>query len=278
MNELTRLLFATSLLLAASGSAFAQDAMARHPLLEDDWFAAAGLFVFDRDINLSINGQSTENLKFDFDERTQLSKSDSRFSANLRWRFGEKWSVAAQYFDSQDSNRAELTEDIDWRDVVLQKGTFAEAGVSITVSRLFFGRTFSTGPNHEFGLGAGIHWLEIAPFIQGEAILNDESTGLYRDSVSASAPLPNIGAWYMYAFTPKWLVDGRVDWLSASFQEYSGDLWNLSAGVQFQAFEHLGFGLQYQYFSLDVDVDKDEWRGGAELRFNGPYLSATVNW
>jgi hypothetical protein len=278
MKQLIRLIISCSVLVAFCGYANAQDSPARHPLLEDDWLASAGLFFFDRDIELSINGQSTDNLKFDFDERTQLSQSDSRFSGNLRWRFGEKWSVAVQYFDSSDSTRAELTEDIVWKDFVFKQGTFATAGIDITVARLFFGRKFSTGPRHEFGLGAGLHWLEIAPFIEAELLVNDQSSGVYRDSVSASAPLPNIGAWYTYAFDSKWLVETRLDWLSASFEEYSGSLWNAAAGIQYQAFRHLGFGLQYQFFSLDVDIDKDDWRGGAELRFNGPFLSATVNW
>jgi len=278
MRPLTRLLAALPLLVLASAPLTAQEMPARHPLLEDRFVASAGMFIFDRDIKLSVNGTLNVQTDFDFAESTKLSQSDSRFSATLRWRFGDKWSVAAQYFDSSDGVQATLTEDIAWRDVVFREGTFVGAGIDITVARLFFGRTFSSGPQHEFGLGVGTHWLEIGAYIEGEALINDASTGLYRDSVDAAAPLPNLGGWYTYAFTPKWAFDSRVDWLSVSFDEYSGSLWNASAGVQYQAFEHLGIDLSYQYFSIDVDVDSSDWNGGVELTFNGPYLSLTANW
>lgn len=278
MIPMTRLLAALLMLTLTTATLTAQETSTRHPLLEDRFVASAGMFIFDRDIKLSVNGTSDIQSDFDFAESTKLSQSDSRFSGTLNWRFGEKWSVATQYFDSSDGVRATLTEDIAWRDVVFREGTFVGAGIDITVARLFFGRTFSTGPQHEFGLGVGAHWLEIGAYIEGEALINDASTGLYRDSVDAAAPLPNLGGWYTYAFTPKWAFDSRVDWLSASFDEYSGSLWNASAGVQYQAFEHFGIALSYQYFSLDVDVDTSDWNGGAELTFNGPYLSLTANW
>lgn len=277
-GTLIRLMPISLLLLGLSTDIVAEERAGIHPLLRDKFVASAGLFVFDRDIKLSLNGNTVQSAEFDFDESTNLSRSDSRFSANLTWAFGEKWSVAAQYFDSSDSSRAELTEDIAWKDVVLRKGTFASAGIDITVARFFVGRLFSAGPRHEFGLGVGAHWLEIAPFIEGEAFINDESTGLYRDSVSAAAPLPNIGGWYTHAFTPKWALYTRLDWFSASFDEYSGSLWNSSLGLQYQAFDHMGVGLSYQFFELDVDVEKSTWNGGAKLRFNGPFISLTANW
>jgi hypothetical protein len=49
-------------------------------------------------------------------------------------------------------------------------------------------------------------------------------------------------------------------------------------GVHFQAFKHLGVGLNYHYFSLNADVDSDDWRGGAELKYRGPFLALTTNW
>ena len=278
MQNLIRAFAATLFLVGPPQVSLAQESRPEHPLLSDRLIASAGLFYFDRDVKLRVDGTLTANRELDFARSTKLSSNESRFSGTLRWRFGEKWSVAAQYFDSSDGGRAELTEDIAWRDVVFRKGTFVEAGFEVTVGRLFFGRIFSAGPRHEFGLGAGAHWLELSAYIEGEALIDDQSSGLYRDSVDAAAPLPNIGAWYSYAPTSKWLIDSRVDWFSASFDEYSGSLWNAAVGVQYQAFRHLGLGLSYQYFGLDVDVDKSDWKGAADLSFTGPFLSLTANW
>ena len=120
--------------------------------------------------------------------------------------------------------------------------------------------------------------MEIDVFAQGEFFLNDESTGFRRESVSAAAPLPNIGAWYLYSPSPRWAIISRLDWFSASIVEYSGGLTNAGIGVDFQVLEHLGIGLNYQYFELDVDVKKSSWRGAAEVTFDGLFAYMSLNW
>jgi len=60
--------------------------------------------------------------------------------------------------------------------------------------------------------------------------------------------------------------------------DYDGTLWNTNLGVNFQAWRHVGFDLSYQYFNLDLKVDKSDWRGGAKMTYSGPVISVTVNW
>ena len=171
-----------------------------------------------------------------------------------------------------------LGEDVNWEDVTFKAGSNVGVGVDLSVARLFFGRTFSSGPRHEFGLGAGLHWLEIGAFLEGEVFINDESRGFDRRSVSADFPLPNLGGWYDYAFSPKWMATARIDGLYVDIGDYKGGLWNSSLGVQYQAFRHVGFLLAYQVIRLDVDVDKSGWRGAVELTYKGPFLAVTANW
>jgi len=104
------------------------------------------------------------------------------------------------------------------------------------------------------------------------------STGFERRSVGVAAPMPNIGVWYHYAFSPKWLGTARLDWLDVSIGDFSGGLWNSSVGIQYQAFKHVGFDLPYQFLQLKVDIDKSDWRGGVDLQYQGPLLSVTANW
>jgi hypothetical protein len=152
------------------------------------------------------------------------------------------------------------------------------AGVHNKVFRVFFGRKFSEGPRHEFGLGIGFHWLEIGAYIEGEALINDIPSGFQRGDVDVSAPMPNIGGWYYFSPSKRWLLEARLDWLDVNVGDYSGGIWNSSAGVQFQAFKHLGITLNYQYFSFNAGIDSSDWRGSAELHYRGPFLALTTNW
>jgi hypothetical protein len=248
-----------------------------HPLLKDRFNASLGAFLADKKLKIALNGQDANEL-IDFGEAWGFDSDETSFAGEFRWRFGKKWSVSGQYFSSKDEGTATLEEDVAWGDYIFREGTFASAGVDMTVARVFAGRRFSTGPRHDFGLGLGVHWIELGAFIEGEVIVNDESLGVRKESVSTGAPLPNLGAWYYYAFSPRWLARARLDYLDVSFDKYSGGLTNGSVGIEYQMFRHLGVSLSYQYFGLDVDVKDTNWRGGVEVTLRGPFLSLTANW
>lgn len=275
--------FRSGLLLLLLGSvllpqvAAAQNSPQRHPWLEDDFQVSVGAFLPRKEVKIRVDGQ-TPGAEIDFDEGVDTTADETTGNLNIRWNFGEKWSAAGQYFTTSDSGQATLSKDITWDDVIYRAGTRVGAGVDVTVARLFFGRTFSVGHNYEFGLGAGLHWLEIGAFLEGEIYIGDETTGFRRQSASAHAPLPNIGGWYWYALSPRWLVFSRLDWFGASIGDYSGNLWNANAGINFQPWEHVGFGLSYQYFQVDVDVNKSDWNGALKLSYDGPFVSLSVNW
>ena len=93
-----------------------------------------------------------------------------------------------------------------------------------------------------------------------------------RESVGTSAILPNAGAWYWYSISPRWILKSRLDVLAARVGKYSGLLVNASLGVNFQAFEHAGIGISYNYFELDISVDEPNWKGDIETRYDGVFL------
>ena len=257
--------------------ATAQEPDETHPFLSDRFQRAIGAFTKQQGFKIAADGTVPEE-EIDFDETLGVDDDDTSLALTFRWNFGEKWSVWGQYWKVNANGGAVLTEDVEFEDLVFQQGSAVAAGVHIKVARVFIGRKFSEGPRHEFGLGIGFHWLEIGAYIEGEALINGIPSGFQRGNVDASAPMPNIGGWYYYSPSKRWLFEARLDWLDVSVGDYSGGIWNSSVGVQFQAFKHLGVSLNYHYFSLNADVDSDDWRGGAELKYRGPFLALTTNW
>ena len=246
-----------------------------HPYLERGFSLDLGVFFPDRELDLRINGSLVgDNDEIDFDRRRRVEKSDEVFAAELSWRFRGRWSVVGQYFRSSDSTRAVLGEDIEWGDVVFGAGSNAAVGTNFSLTRIFFGRQLNTSKSHDFGIGGGLHWLEMGTFIEGEILINGTPTAS-RQSVSEGAPLPNIGAWYKYSISPRWALRARLDLLSADIGDYDGLLLNVALGVNYRAFEHVGFGLNYNYFKLDVGIDKSDWRGDIETLYEGVYVYAS---
>ena len=250
-----------------------------HPYLTEKFFVDLGGYFPNREVQFQVNGTlDTPNDLIDFETEFGLDGSDQTFSLNFGWRFGEKWKLAAQYFAASNGRDTVLEEDIEWGDVVFEQGSNASVGTDFSLLRIFFARNFETSERQRFGVGAGIHWLELGAFIEGNAIIAGGANMFRRESVSAAAPLPNIGVWYMYSMSPNWAFKARVDWLDVDVGDYAGSLLNASIGVNYQLVEHVGVGLNYNYLDLDGSVQKSNWRGDLDISYEGLYVDLSIYW
>ena len=249
-----------------------------HPILSDSFDVSLGWFRSDNTFNISAGEISDDEI--DFGDNVGVDESSTLIDLELRWKFGneKKWMLAGQYFNNNADGSLELEEDVKWQEVIFREGTFVGAGVDLAVTRLFFGRSLIKKDRHDFGVGLGLHVLDFESYIEGEILLDDESTGFHRGEASKSQPLPNIGTWYNFSPAKKWLISARIDWISANIGDYDGTLWNTNVGVNYQAFRHVGFELSYQYFNLNLKVDDDDFVGGIDLTYSGPVIAVTANW
>jgi len=262
-----------------SGSALAQD-YEYHPALSDSFHVSAGWFKSDNTFKVSLNGVDADWPEIDFGDDVGVDSTNSILNFQLRWNYGseDQWSLWGQYFKNKADGDATLEEDIEWGNVIFREGTFVGAGVSVEVIRLFAGYSFIKNDRSDLGAGFGIHNLDLSAFIEGEILINDEGTGFHRGDGSTSAPLPNLGAWYFFSPAKKWLLHARVDWISANIDAYDGTLWNANVGVNYQFFRNFGVDLAYQYFNLNLGIDKSSWNGSADMTYSGPVISLTANW
>ena len=264
-----------------SSTVLAQD-FEYHPALSDNFSIVLGAFKSDNAFKVSAEGIIEDEIEetIDFDDSVGVDESSTLLNAQLRWKFGKKrkWSLWGQYFNNTANGEAVLTQDVEWQDVTFREGTFVGAGVDLAVTRLFIGRSFVKNQQHDFGIGVGLHNLDLSVFIEGDTEIDDESTEFFRGDAESSQPLPNVGVWYNVSPARKWLIHARVDWISANIGDYDGTLWNANVGINYQAFRHVGFDLSYQFFELNLKVDKTDWRGEIDMTYDGPVLAVMFNW
>jgi len=273
---------AALILLSAPVTLVAQE-YEYHPTISDNFTAALGYMRSSNSFKVRADTLADvlpEDPLIDFGDSLGVSNTSSFFNGQLRWKFGSerKWSLWGQYFSNNASGSTTLEDSIEWEGIVFNEGTFVRAGTKLAVTRVFIGRSFYMNDQNDFGFGVGLHNLDLSAYIEGEVIINGESSGVKRLPVSGSQVLPNIGGWYNFSPAKNWLLHARLDWISASIGDYSGSLWNSSIGVNYQAWRHVGFDLSWQYFNLDIKVDKSGWIGGAEMIYSGPVLSVTFGW
>lgn len=277
------LLISCALILSiASGPVLAQD-YDYHPQLSDTFTASLGYMRSSNSLKIEADDPSRPDIpgdEIDFEDSLGVSGHSNLFNGQISWKFGEtkKWRLAGQYFSNNAKGSAVITEDIEWDGITWREGSFLESGVKLAITRVFVGRSLIKNAQNDFGIGAGIHNFDLKMFIEGEVKFDDDTTGFREASISENQILPNIGAWYMFSPARNWLFHARADWIGASIGDYSGHMWNITAGVGYQPWRHVGFDLSWQYFDVDISVDKDDWRGGANMTYSGPVLAVTFGW
>lgn len=250
-----------------------------HPLMTSKYWGNVGVYFSARDFDASASGTiGGLTREIDFESSAGLGDSPDLLMAELGWQFSQNWGLAVQYFKSERSASRTLTESIEWQDLVFDVGVRLEAKSSIEITRLFFARRFREDGPHSLRLGAGFHWLSLGASLAGEATLDDLSREFRRSVVTADLPMPNIGAWYRYSPSRRWMLNMRADWLSASVDGYKGGIWNATAGASFSLWEHVSVGLNYQFFQLDGRINEDSWRGEIQTTFTGPFVYVSGYW
>ena len=279
--SISDLLVASILAGALAASPVVADEM--HPLMTSKYWAKAGGFFASRDLSVSASGSvgpepSPTTTNVNFESQTGLDDESDLAIFEFGWHFGKKWDFAFQHFRSSRSAQRVLSESIEWEDVVYELDARVDARSYMRITRLFFSRrVWDKGP-HDLRLGAGLHLLDIGVSLSGEATLEDQTSEFYASVVSANFPFPDIGGWYRYSNSDRWVFHARVDWLSASTGDYSGGIWNAAAGVDFALSKHLGIGIAYQFYELDGSIKEDNWRGNIVSRFEGLTLSLDGFW
>jgi len=248
-----------------------------HPFLSDTF--NIGLGVFRPSLERKIEADSGKGIGGSLEENDTQSTGILSF----RWRYSKNWSFWATHWQTDSENQQLLTEDFDLGDdngTVFLKGSTIGSGIDVSITRLFFGRSFFRRPSTDWGVGVGLHWLDMKLFVEGDIKTSPQVDPPLKDRVdySGAVPLPNLGIWYTYSWSPKWVVNTRLDWLDITIDEFSGSLFDASVGVNYQMSKHFGIGLAVNAFRLDVKVDSPKIRAGIEMDQIGPRLNITWNW
>ena len=254
-----------------------KDASNYHPFLSDKIYLNLGVFNARNTATVGVGIGGVGN------DEIGTSKTDSNASLALRWRYTENWSFWAQAWTANNSTTATLKEDISFGDpaVKVLKGSAITLETDLDILRLFFGRSFFKKPQSEWGAGAGLHWMQLGAALSTNVATEPDVpdiNGTRKASVKAGVPLPNLGVWYMYSWSPKWITTVRADWLDVDIDQYSGNMYDVSVGVNWQFSKHVGVGLAYQAFDFKAAVNGTGDNLEIELKQDGPFLSLSANW
>ena len=184
-------------------------------------------------------------------------------------RLGERWKIEAEYFQLNRSNSRAINRTIVWGNNTYPINTVVDGKFESTVYRLSGGYSFVKNEQAEVGAALGLFVTDFTASLTASTVGGKKGDTL--------APLPTIGLYGAYAFSPRWLLSGRVDYFSLNYGDYDGSLKNFTAAIDYRLTRNFGVGAGYRYVDYDLSVTKSSFNGDIRYKFNGPTVYSVVS-
>jgi hypothetical protein len=224
-----------------------------------------GAYAPNADTTAFLNGPTgARGTSVNFEDDLNLADRKTVPALLASLRLGERWRVEGEYFSLRRNGASAIARTIDWGGNTYGAGTTVDSTFDSDVFRLSLGYSFVKDGRRELGAVLGLHATDFSASLA--------ATGVGVRTGDGLAPLPTIGVYGAYAFTPKWLLSGRLDYFSTNYNDYDGSLVNFNIGVDYRFTRHFGVGLAYRHVDYDVTATKTSFNGGMNYKFRGPML------
>jgi hypothetical protein len=177
-------------------------------------------------------------------------------------------------FGYSQVNRSEsetLDQSLSFGDIVtLPAGSSFEGEFNTSLTRLSLGYSVLRNEKSELGLSLGVAALGLEDSISFTPA-GGPTIGLVESD--STEPLGTIGVYGTYAFSPSWLVAGRIGYLGFDFGDIGGAIWDAYGAVEYRPWKNIGFGLAYVY--TDADITLTEKNVDVDFEYKGPFAYLT---
>ncbi len=262
---------ATVLLLGVAPALAAEpEAIPDHPLLRDSFvFAIGGYYARASTVAALAPSGGGTGVAIDFEDTLDLDKRNRTPIGGFFWRATARWRVELEYFAvARDATRT-LASQVQWGDQTFPVGTAVDSTFDFSDARVSAGYSFFKRRDKELGVGLGLHVSGIKTSIAG--------SGSSVEAKNVTAPLPVVNLYGMFALTDEWAVRMRADWLSLTYDNYTGEVRSIGLDVLYQPFRHVGFGLGLRSLMMDITIEDPDWRGATRISYSGPTAFLTAS-
>ncbi len=221
--------------------------------------------IQDTNVRLDGTGPFGGGVELDLEDDLDLKEDVSSYRIDVEWRFFDRHRLNFSFFDLSRDATSTLTKEISIpttppTDFVI--GDSVDSLWDWKVYAVSYTWSFLQTNKYEVGLNIGAHITDIGIGIR---TLN----GLVSELETVTAPLPVLGLTGAYAFTPKLILRSNVGGFYLAIDDFEGSVVNFDLDLEYNAWKYMGFGIGYNFFRLDLDVEADNFRGTAKYQYNG---------
>ena len=263
-RTLTRTFLALCLALCSTLSVAAETRSDKLPW--KTWEFALGGYLTTHDSTLRIDDPSTgTGTEIGLEDDLGFDQSIQTVRFDARWRFKPRHRAEFSIYqlDRQASKTLERT--IEVGDKVFPAGTLVTSEANMTVYKASYSYSVVQNSRFDVGLAAGLHILDLKESIAAEGAGISEFSKFL-------APLPVLGLHVDWAITPSVFLKSNIDVFAVSVDSTRGRLTDGLVALEYNAFKHFGVGLGYNYVSMLVKGDKENFRGEIGISYGAVML------
>lgn len=259
-------------LLSSVTAIYAQQSERYAPWFVERFKVSASFFAPSNNTDVKLSNTeflgSEVNLEDDLGFRDHINT----FKADVQWRASSRSRFDFSYYRLHRSAIHQLEKTIQFGENTYNVNGTTDGYFNSDIFRLSYGYAIFQGAKYEAGLMAGVHVLKMDMGLE----LTSAGANLdVKDTYDVTAPLPNVGIWGGYAFSPRWAVNGDLSYMSLSIDDINGSI--VTGGVNVSYRIGAGFSASAGYMGLNVNFDgeRDGMLGDVDWAFHGPVVSVS---
>ncbi len=184
----------------------------------------------------------------DFQDTLGGETKASMLRLDALYRFNQKHSIGLSWYAMKFTGAKNLTGDIVWDGVTYPIDTHVDSSLRFNVYKLNYQYSLAHTDEVELGVSAGFHVMQVSFNITSNALNIAQG-----DSVTA--PLPVVGLFGDYKFTPRFSGFFYYQVFGIDYQDkVKGGMQDFLVGVEYRLIRNVALGLAYNRFNLSADI------------------------
>jgi hypothetical protein len=220
-------------------------------------------------------GTEGAGVAVDLEQALGLDTQNTVFRLGTLYRIGEtrRHRVDLDYLYFNRTATKTIGKEIVVDNVTLAVGTNVETTFNYQIIRAAYSYSFFQDDRMDLAASIGLFVMPI------KFEMSASGLGSKQGDFDFTAPLPALGLRGDFAITPRWMLRTNLDFFYLEYQSFRGLLVDTRVAVEYNPWEHFGFGLGFENFRVKLEAkDKDypsvDFQGVIKSQFLGVQLYA----
>ena len=247
------------------------------PEMKDKLMVRGGwAYVFGATANVAVGGPVLGvGTSVDFTNTLGGDTSTDAFRVDTLYRFNDRHAVGFSWYRVGLSGEKSLNQEIQINDQTIGAGATTQTGLSFNTYRLLYNYSFYRNDKVELGLSPGLYVMKTNFNFAGQGTINGTAGSGTIINEQVSLPLPSIGLIANYNITSKLQAQTRFDFFYLSIGQYTGEMFEFYAGLEYRLHQHFAMGAAYDRLTAGLSGSGNQGFN-VDFGYNLAYVYATL--